>query len=204
MLRKHYLGPALVVLLLLLISAGTRLVESSRLDEWLGRRGAVRAEIARVQAANDSLVAQAREWQLAYEAFRTERAKRDTVLQTRIIRVQAEPVPADCAPAVAGRDSIINELQQDNGRLASRLEEEVQHTAALVAGLEDAAPVLDSADVVLRDAPVRPSLWQRLKPEIRAGMGFGVSYALDEPERPVRERFHVGPQLGVTATWRVW
>lgn len=175
-----------------------------RVDDWLERRGAARAEIARVQAENAVLTARAHEWQAAYEAFRAERATRDTVLQTRIIRVQAVPVPVDCEPVTAPRDSIITELRQDNGRLASRLDAEIQHSAELLAGLEATAPVLDTASAVLRDAPVRPSLWQRLKPEIRLGVGVGVTYALDEPERPVRERFHVGPNLSVSASWRVW
>lgn len=145
-----------------------------RVEQWLERRGAARQELQRLRVDNARLIREARDWQLQREAFAAQQARRDTVIRERIVRVQAAPVPEDCLPFTAPRDSIIRDQQDVIVQVQQLWADERAHSASLLAGLEQVQPVIDTADAVLKDAPVRRTFWQALLPKPGAQVTLGV------------------------------
>ncbi len=119
----------------------------------------------------------------AREARVGERERRDSAtalaLASRIAAFhRIRDLPDTCRPAVQERDSVIADQQILLGRkdetiadLVSKVRDERTLRLMLEVDTTNMRRDLRLAKAIIRDAPVRPSLWERLRPGVFAGYG---------------------------------
>jgi len=164
---KWYVWVGGVALALLTLS----LVAPQRVVRWKERRAAWSQQVKDVALHAKRLEEDNRALRLEIDAFQVTIVRRDTVLQ-RVVRWRdAVPVPAVCDTVARVRDSLIGLLAADTMDLRSTLRLRQREVANLRWALEEAKVVIGEAGTVLAKAPVTPSFWSKLKPEVRVGVG---------------------------------
>lgn len=143
---------------------------NSRVERWLQRKAALEQQVVDLTATNAVL-------QDSLTKRGGQIARRDTVIKIVRQQIAAEPIPDTCRAVVALRDDLIAQQDSQIGDWKRQFSDQKQVSQGL-------RVVLDSALAVVRAAPVKPTIWQLLKPEFRVTAGPGYD-PLDKSFHPV-------------------
>ncbi len=161
----------IIAVAVLAVAAVVRIYMGSQYAKWNQRVEEV-LEFAEGESARaDSAIAEAeKRVEYADSVARVVEA-RAPIIRERIIRIREEPVPEDCEPVVAARDSVINDLLVENGQLQLVVGDQRFAIARYAAANLALGIANDSLVAVLKDRPIPPP---RGLPEIRVGPQAGI------------------------------
>lgn len=152
------------------VSAGVATHAPGRVQHWLQARAAFERQVNVDAVTIASLTRSSALLQHQNDSLRAAAGRVDTI--TRVLRAHLTPataLPDTCRPALAARDSVI--ALQDSGlalrdsRLANDSTVQARDLATVALLRRD----LDSARTLVATAPVTPTFWQKITPELRWG-----------------------------------